>query len=111
MSEVTIEYMAGFFDADGCVSIRTEKNSLHDKLIVGNNNKFILECIKKTFGGNICMPKIYTADGFNRKQHYKWTLCGRYGVALAKLLYPLCWEKKEKLEKFIERNENNAEGL
>ena len=110
MTKLTIEYMAGFFDADGCVIIK-KGNRVGDTLTIGNNNKSIIECIKKTFGGSISLPKIYTADGFNRKQQYRWTLNGRYGVALAKQLHTICFEKKEKLGLFIERNEKNAEGL
>ena len=110
MNKLTIGYMAGFFDADGCVLIR-KGNRVGDTLKIGNNNKFIIEWVKKTFGGNIYTPKIYTADGFNRQQQYVWTLNGRYGVELAKQLYELCLEKKEKLGLFIERNEKNAEGI
>ena len=103
-------YMAGFFDGEGCVKI-SNRGRLSDSLVIGNNNKFILDCIKKTFGGTIYKKKIYTADGYNRQQCYNWQLNGRYGVELAKLLYTICIEKKEKLGKFIERNEKNAERI
>ena len=104
-------YMAGFFDGEGCVHIR-KGNRLSDSLKVGNNNKFILDYIKEMFGGKVHPRnrKPYK-DGYNRQQSYVWGLNGRYGVALAKLLYPLCWEKKEKLGKFIERNKKNAERI
>jgi len=114
MNEVTIEYMAGFFDGEGNVQISNDNrypNSKKDVIRVSNNNKFILDCIKKTFGGTIYKKKIYTADGYNRQQCYNWQLNGRYAVGLAKLLYTICIEKKEKLGKFIERNEKNAEGI
>ncbi len=114
MNEVTIEYMAGFFDGEGNVQISNDNrypNSKKDVIRVSNNNKFILDCIKKTFGGTIYKKKIYTADGYNRQQCYNWQLNGRYGVELAKLLYTICIEKKENLGRFIERNEKNAERI
>ena len=32
MSEVTVEYVAGFFDADGCVSIHDRDGGMNDRL-------------------------------------------------------------------------------
>ena len=104
-------YMAGFFDGEGCVKI-SNRGRLSDSLVIGNNNKFILDWIEKTFSGKIYKrSNIHYKDGYNRQQSYMWYLNGRYGVDLAKQLYEICWEKKEKLGKFIERNEKNAEGL
>jgi hypothetical protein len=45
------------------------------------------------------------------KQAWDLTYNGRYGVALAKSMFPFLHIKKEKLGKFIERNEKNAEGI
>ena len=104
-------YMAGFFDGEGYVQIRNSKeypNSKNDKLRINNTNKFILNYIKEKYNGKVYPQKIY---GFSKKPQWAWNLHGRYGIPLAKLLYPICIEKKEKLGKFIERNEKNAEGL
>ena len=108
-------YMAGFFDGEGNVDIRNDKkfpNTKKDKIRINNTNKFILDCIQKNYGGQIYPNKTYETEGIvSRKPQWSWNLNGRYAVGLAKLLYPICIEKKEKLGKFIERNKKNAERI
>ncbi len=108
-------YMAGFFDGEGNVDIRNDKkfpNTKKDKIRINNTNKFILDCIQKNYGGQIYPNKTYETRGIvSRKPQWSWNLNGRYAVGLAKLLYLICIEKKEKLGKFIERNKKNAERI
>ena len=106
MTKLTIEYMAGFFDGEGGVELSPKK--IQDRISVVNTNKTILEYIQETFGGSIISKKI---SGLSKKPQWVWRLHGRYGVALAKQLHTICFEKKEKLGLFIERNEKNAEGI
>ena len=103
--DIDVKYMAGFFDADGNVNLR-EGNG--DAIRFANTNKDVLILMKKFFGGNL-----YTKGKpiKNYKQGWDLTYHGRYGVSLAKSMFPFLHVKKEKLGKFIERNEKNAEGL
>ena len=122
MSEVTVEYVAGFFDADGCVSIHDRKRGhnrkgvyMQDTLRFTNTNKNILIYIQKKF----CDSKLYLKQNhlIKGKDGKNWNKCwslvyhGRYGISLAKLMHPFLHIKKEKLGKFIERNEKNAERI
>ncbi len=110
MSEISIEYMAGFFDGEGNVQISNAKhypNSKQDKIRITNTNKLILDFIVETFGGKIYKKK----DVPTRKPTWVWAMHGRYGVKLSKQLYEICIEKKEKLGIFIERNKKNAERI
>ncbi len=50
MSKITIEYMAGFFDADGNVNLRKGSG---DAIRFANTNKDVLILMKKFFGGHI----------------------------------------------------------
>ncbi len=106
MSKITIEYMAGFFDADGNVNLRKGSG---DAIRFANTNKDVLILMKKFFGGHIYSKGKPLKD--NWKQGWDLTYYGRYGVALAKSMFPFLHIKKEKLGKFIERNEKNAEGI
>ena len=115
MSEVTVEYVAGFFDADGCVSIHDRDGGMNDRLRFTNTNKNILIYIQEKF----CGSKLYLKhnhltkgkDGKNWNKCWSLTYHGRYGVSLAKLMYPFLHIKKEKLGIFIERNKKNAERI
>jgi hypothetical protein len=116
MNEVTVEYVAGFFDADGCVSIHhNRKGHIGDKLRFTNTNKNILIYIQKKFcGSKLYLKHNHLTKGKDGKNWNKcWSLVyhGKYGVSLAKLMYPFLYIKKEKLGKFIERNKKNAERI
>ena len=114
MSEISIEYMAGFFDGEGNVQISNAKhypNSKQDKIRITNTNKLILDFITETFGGKIYKKRDVSTDGYKRKPTWVWAMHGRYGVKLSKQLYEICIEKKEKLGIFIERNKKNAERI
>ena len=62
MTKLTIEYMAGFFDGEGCVELSPKK--IQDRISVVNTNKTILEYIQETFGGSIISKKI---SGLSKK--------------------------------------------
>jgi len=117
MSEVTVEYVAGFFDADGTVGNydTNGRGWRADRLRFINCNKDLLLSIQKKFlNGKIYLTNNHLTKGKNGKN---WSKCwhlqynGRYGIALAKSIYPFLHIKKEKLGKFIERNEKNAERI
>ena len=71
----TIEYLAGFFDGEGCVSIAVShrsKGRLEYCIRVGASQKStpVLYVFKEKFGGNVCTNRAgcsnWTLSGFGR---------------------------------------------
>lgn len=91
---ISLEYVAGFFDGEGTVSLKRQ-------LLLGfsNSDKRVLREIQKFLGmGSLSRNKraknkvVYQLRIYHRKQCIK----------VAKMLLPKCIVKREELEKFIE---------
>jgi len=108
MSKITIQYLAGFFDGEGSVSLFVDKKSKYKnfKIRIVNTDKYVLDYIKKTFGGKIYSMKRYHK---NHKDKWSWDLNGKAALPLIKSLYPFCIIKKQKLIKYMkEYNYDNS---
>lgn len=68
ISTISTEYLAGFFDGEGCISMN--KNFYHQLQIqITNTNIEILKKYKEIYGGNIREMKKY---GLTKKNIYQW---------------------------------------
>jgi len=76
------EYLAGYFDADGCVIATLRHNKyLSSRAAVVGNNRELLGYLKETFGGNV-----YKMHGKARlEKAHMWVAAGR--AALPFLLF------------------------
>lgn len=90
-------YAAGFFDGEGCVSIQRawdRKSHCYRWLMlvqVANQNRFVLEKLRKVYGGGIAVQ-----TSGRRRPLYLWQLTGsKTGTFLAKLRPWLIVKKKQ----------------
>lgn len=98
-NNVSIDYLAGFFDGEGNVSIRKTNNRFTLLGCISNNNYDILNYYKKTFGGSLTKTK----TGYN------YVISANKALNMIRLLLPYCITKKRDIEKGIEfQNHMNA---
>tara|TARA_R100001129_G_scaffold130915_2_gene92683 strand:+ start:247 stop:591 length:345 start_codon:yes stop_codon:yes gene_type:complete len=103
-------YLAGLFDADGCVSIyiTRKKNSnytvkVHTCEISMTNNE-VIEWVKNLMGfGNIYYRK--KVGGMGKKPQWRYRASHRLALRFAKFVLPYSIVKKQKLEKIIKHYE------
>jgi len=90
----TLQYFAGFFDADGHVCITKSKHNGHVlKIGVTNTNLEIIEIFKDRFNGHI---KRYVPKNSNWKVRYDWVATSKFAVEALKKLYPFLGIKKDR---------------
>lgn len=88
------EYLAGFIDGDGSISIVSEKQVTPyycPKIAVYNTDYNIVEIFRKEFGGNII---IKTPKKNGHKIPYEWRLKGKSAFLLLKKFQPFLVIKK-----------------
>ncbi len=83
METVNLDYLAGFFDGEGCISINKNRKlkkqngkyyiQYNGNVIVANTNREILELFKKRFGGNIYELKAKNRHQ-NNKPSFQWII-------------------------------------
>lgn len=107
---ISIEYLAGFFDGEGCVYLGSTTASgtkkVYPHLIVslaqsGEAGRTLLESIQSIYGGNIQHRKPKGAT----KEAYQLRWCGKKAVDFLKQLSPFLNIKKIKAQesaKFME---------
>ncbi len=89
------DYVAGFFDGEGSVTIRRTKSS---QIRFGNTNRCVLLAIRDFLG----VGKISQWDPPRGKRYYQLTLSNRLvSLWLAKNLIPRCIIKRRKLSQFV----------
>jgi hypothetical protein len=92
-----VGYYAGFFDGEGCVSIRYDSrcDSHILKVSIANTDRRILDELADIFGGAICGP-------YQKKEHhvpwYSWELQGRNAVPFLEAIRPYSRIKREQIE-------------
>ena len=112
MGTSTLAYIAGLFDAQGCVSCKQKKTKRKDRggkiynqwyirCEIAMTDKYVIEWIHETLGFGWCAEKKY-----NNKPKYKkqWRWCCGYQDALifAKLIWPHIQVKIHGIEKIID---------
>ena len=91
----TIEYLAGFLDADGAFGIRRNNGTGYQPVVrAGNCNMEPLIDLKTRFGGTISMPKKRPRC----RQLYIWCVASRGARQAAKKLMPHLVIKRRQAE-------------
>jgi len=113
VSKLTIQYVAGLFDGEGCVNIyQTKKGVKKDRIgyeltaTIYNTYFEIIKRLKETFGGyGLTRKRERVRNGENWKTSYEWKLsCSKAKDFLKKLL-PYLIIKKEQAKIAIEFQE------
>lgn len=98
---ITLEYLAGFFDGEGCVNITTRGKSKQVALrvMIVNTDPTILQEIQQVYGGFLSKPRI-NKRGW--KAFRQLTFVGDSAVGLLSTLLPFLRIKKRQAELAIE---------
>ena len=104
--EEILNYLAGFFEGDGCVTV-THKHTKYPMLClrVGQcRSKEPLYLFKKQFGGNI-YEDIHRSPITTAKESHVWAITGNQAIKTLDILLPYCRfrneEYKEKLNYYL----------
>lgn len=119
---MTLEYLGGFFDGEGSISIIFSKPRLKpyknkvknpgrgnfDLLVcVTNTKKEILEVYLEKFGGNLRLDSKHKATWKPYwKDCYTWSVGNIKGLSFLKTIYPFLFIKKEQARLAIEFQES-----
>lgn len=103
MENISLSYLAGFFDGEGCISILKRKkgnwNVSHFlRVSIGQKDGETLDWIKDNFGGNVYLIKI---DG-----SYVWALSDHQAYEFTKIICPFLRYKKPQAELAIRFHED-----
>ena len=96
----SLEYIAGFFDGEGYVTISKASSKCHSGseywLVVSmaNTHKGVLDEIQKLIGGNV----IFHKGDKGCKHHYRLTLYSKRAYEFLMLVYPYLIVKKREAE-------------
>jgi len=102
---ISLEYMAGFFDGEGCIKISREKNhsrfTYRLRIGIGQKDRSILIRIKQAYGGIVvaCYDKRYN------KTYYEWDTSAQRAFQILKQIYPYLQLKKLQAKLAIEFQE------
>ncbi len=103
--DIQINYLAGFFDGEGCVRINKDSRAEGSYTLfvsISNSNFSILELYQSMFGGNIISLK-------TEKEHYKkiyqWRVVARKALSFLKMIEFHTIVKKEQIKTAIEFKE------
>lgn len=97
--KVTPSYIGPFFDGEGSITITKPcpSQSVHCLYTnIGQTNRWILEEIKKIFGGYISTDK--RKDKKHQKIYYQLTLKCRMAEKFLRTIYPFVILKKKQIE-------------
>lgn len=100
MEETTKAYMAGIFDGEGTVFIRTRsKDGIPDSIVmtVTNSDPRIMKWIKINFGG-LVNRSIHNKRLGTRLPCWVWTCNSRLAVSILKEIFPFLIVKKDQAE-------------
>jgi len=103
---MTLEYLAGLIDGEGCIVRRPFRNGrgefyVSTRLIVvqseKNNGKELIEELKRNFGGNISS----TQRG-KYARVWRWTLTGKGADNLIAMIQPSLIVKRQKAQTYLD---------
>ncbi len=92
---MTLSYIAGFFDGEGCIGFARCRTSLHPRVLVTNTNIEILEELKNRFGGDI---KPLSLRKENWKQGFSLRLTWLNAMKFLTKIYPFLILKRRQAE-------------
>ena len=93
-AKARLEYLAGFFDGDGCVSCETKLSGCRLEVGQSFDQAEVLMLFRETFGGSI--TRIGGGMGL-RKPPLRWQLCGDSARQAARILAPHSITKQRQL--------------
>jgi hypothetical protein len=124
LSRLNIEYIAGLFDAEGCIYININKFSSFYISIAQKNHPKILDEISKFLGfGKVetCEFKIYKKDDcfkfiqlviphlivkYNQANAFN-TFLNTRKISIKEIMYKICNSEKHEIEVFTDLNQND----
>ncbi|CAE7661259.1 unnamed protein product, partial [Symbiodinium sp. KB8] len=93
-AKARLEYLAGFFDGDGCVSCAWNLSGCRLKVGQSYDQAEVLMLLREAFGGSI----VRECDGIGlRKPVLRWLACGQSARRAAELLAPHSITKQKQL--------------
>lgn len=101
MDAVTLAYMAGLFDGEGCVSLHvSRKGSLDCHLTISNGHRGVLELCQYLFGGSI-RQKCNAAA----RPVFDWQISGPSSERFARAILPFTVVKSSQLQVYVDARE------
>ena len=92
------QYLAGFFDGEGYISI------LHNFILhcgATQKDDLVLKILKRRFGGSIVFCHREAKDWRPESSYYEWSIAARKALKFLKVISPYLIEKKEKARKAL----------
>ena len=103
---MTVEYLAGLFDADGCASSYLQRNKKSNKTVqvhsceISMTNKEVVHWVKDFLGfGNIFYKK--KVGGMGKKPQWRYRASHRLALKFANKVLPHSIVKKKKLQDIV----------
>ena len=103
---MTVEYLAGLFDADGCASSYVQRNKKSNKTVqvhsceISMTNKEVVHWVKDFLGfGNIFYKK--KVGGMGKKPQWRYRASHRLALKFANKVLPHSIVKKKKLQDIV----------
>ena len=110
---MTVEYLAGLFDADGCASSYVQRSKKSNKTVqvhsceISMTNKEVVYWVKNFLGfGNICYRK--KVGGMGKKPQWRFRASHRLALKFANKVLPHSIVKKKKLQDIVNHYGNKA---
>jgi hypothetical protein len=109
MNETDLAYMAGFFDGEGCVTLRYQvlkdgRNCFRRRVCVVNTNQDILKTFQSCFGGyfkeRVHMKRYKGCE--NHKHIFEWTDTETTADVFIEKIIPYLRLKKRQAELYLE---------
>ena len=104
---MTVEYLAGLFDADGCASSYVQRNKKSNKTVqvhsceISMTNKEVVHWVKDFLGfGNIFYKK--KVGGMGKKPQWRYRASHRLALKFANKVLPHSIVKKKKLQDIVD---------
>jgi len=101
IGKVNLAYLAGFFDADGCVAVGEytddKKNRFYCAATVGQISREILNSYCSIFGGAVNRQTWTIEKNPQRRTNYSWRAAGKSGEMFFKTILPYLRQKQKQV--------------
>lgn len=108
MSDISLEYLAGFFDGEGCIVIDKDRRKkspnyqLVARIKLAAHQSSVLYEFLKRFGGNIYNHKAYVTFYYSAKAQKSWRVNGQFAYSFLLTISPFLVLKKPQAELAME---------
>ena len=83
--KLSLQYIAGFFDGEGCVNMARLRSSIFPRVLIVHTDRYILELLQEQFGGDI-NPVHHRRE--NWKPSWIWRLSWKPAVDFLRKIEP-----------------------